>query len=222
MISLVANLKGGTGKSTLAFNLAVWLASKGNPVTVFDLDPQATIRDVNKIRIQANCEPRLRIKHKAGDLQSHMEGEVLIDVGTSDMDRFSFALCQADRILIPILPSKIDILATQRFVQSVKEACSDGMPMLYGIINQADTYHGMIESGQAMAEIEKMKDIHLISSHWQQRSIYRRAMSEGLAVFELEPNGKAANEVDNLANILYATSVFQCDAGQPQSVGGSV
>ena len=45
METLVANFKGGTGKSTVVFNLAVWLAANGRDVTVADLDPQRTIVD---------------------------------------------------------------------------------------------------------------------------------------------------------------------------------
>ena len=44
MLTVVGNLKGGTGKSTVAFNLAVWLAHDRPGVRVFDLDPQATLK----------------------------------------------------------------------------------------------------------------------------------------------------------------------------------
>ena len=40
MITVIANLKGGTGKSTVTFNLAVWLRSTDRRVAVIDLDPQ--------------------------------------------------------------------------------------------------------------------------------------------------------------------------------------
>ncbi len=40
MLTVVGNLKGGTGKSTVAFNLAVWLAHEQPGVMAFDFDPQ--------------------------------------------------------------------------------------------------------------------------------------------------------------------------------------
>ena len=46
MLTVVGNLKGGTGKSTVAFNLAVWLAHDKTGVMAFDLDPQCTLIDV--------------------------------------------------------------------------------------------------------------------------------------------------------------------------------
>ena len=46
MITVVGNLKGGTGKSTVAFNLSIWVATNRNVYTVvYDLDPQATLTD---------------------------------------------------------------------------------------------------------------------------------------------------------------------------------
>ena len=45
MITVIANLKGGTGKSTVTFNLAIWLQSMGRRVTAIDLDPQQTLAD---------------------------------------------------------------------------------------------------------------------------------------------------------------------------------
>lgn len=52
MITLIGNLKkGGTGKSTVTFNLALWVATRHNKhVIVYDLDPQATTSDAFEIR----------------------------------------------------------------------------------------------------------------------------------------------------------------------------
>ena len=43
MITIIANLKGGSGKSTVAFNLAVWLEKNNRPVIGYDLDPQRKV-----------------------------------------------------------------------------------------------------------------------------------------------------------------------------------
>ena len=57
MLTVVGNLKGGTGKSTVAFNLAVWLAHGKAGVRTFDLDPQATLTDVAQVRLEDGYEP---------------------------------------------------------------------------------------------------------------------------------------------------------------------
>ncbi|HAT50499.1 MAG TPA: chromosome partitioning protein, partial [Alphaproteobacteria bacterium] len=61
MITVIGNLKGGCGKSTITFNLAVWLAVKGCNVICFDLDPQSTLSDVNEVRMEEGVTPELKI-----------------------------------------------------------------------------------------------------------------------------------------------------------------
>ena len=51
MITVIANLKGGTGKSTVTFNLAVWLRSTDRRVAVIDLDPKKTMTDEAALRV---------------------------------------------------------------------------------------------------------------------------------------------------------------------------
>ena len=49
-IVVLGNLKGGCGKSTVVFNLAVWLATAGNRPILVDLDPQRTLSDLVAVR----------------------------------------------------------------------------------------------------------------------------------------------------------------------------
>ena len=65
MITVIGNLKGGTGKSTVTFNLALWVATRRNKhVLVYDLDPQATTTDAFQIRQEEGYYRSLRPKHK--------------------------------------------------------------------------------------------------------------------------------------------------------------
>ncbi len=63
MITLIGNLKGGTGKSAVTFNLAVLLAAKKKSVTVFDLELQATF---NCRRVHETDEAAYAIKSLNG------------------------------------------------------------------------------------------------------------------------------------------------------------
>jgi len=211
MITLIGNLKGGTGKSTVTFNLAVWLAAQKKSVTVFDLDPQATLSDVTQVRISENYEPHLSIKQNISELDKCKNTEILIDVGTSDMDAFKSAVTVADRILIPITPSQADIWSTQRFMKIVGDnSTKKTTPKLYGFINRADTHHGVRETDEAAHAIKGLNELALVDIRWHQRTAYRRSFSEGLAVFEMEPRSKAATEVNQLATVLYS-SLFIVD-----------
>ena len=123
MITVIGNLKGGTGKSTVAFNLALWLLESGHDVDLCDLDPQATLRDAADVRVELGFEPTLSVW---GRVPSKAKGQVLIDVGVSDQPAMRRALAKADRILIPVAPSQADVWSTQQFVDIL--AFSDVLP----------------------------------------------------------------------------------------------
>lgn len=211
MITVIGNLKGGTGKSTVTFNLAVWLAMQQKSVTVFDLDPQATLSDVAQVRSSEDYDPILTVKKNISELNKSKNSEVLIDVGTADMDAFKSAVTVADRIVIPITPSQADIWSTQRFMKIVRDCSTKkNKPKLFGFINRADTHRGVRETNEAEQAIKNLSDLALVDIRWYQRTAYRRSFSEGLAVFEMEPGSKAATEVNQLATILYS-SLFIVD-----------
>jgi len=204
MITVVGNLKGGTGKSTVTFNLAVWLALNDHDVKIFDLDPQATLSDVGDIREEDEYEPRIAVSNLVNKIKSAKEEEILIDVGTADTDAMRKAIALTDRIIVPVPPSQADIWSTQRFIQMVRDICGKGnMPQMLGFVNRADTHKGVRETGEAEDAIKILPHIDLIETRLYQRTTYRRSFSEGLAVFELEPKGKAAAEVNKFASIVY-------------------
>lgn len=205
MITVVASLKGGSGKSTVAFNLAVWLALADESIQVIDLDPQATLRDVAEVREEEGYLPRIEVKGK-----KHLDpdrlagfGEVLIDIGTADIEMMKRALRLADRILVPVPPSQADIWSTQRFIQFVKSLKREQMPQIVGFINRGDTHHAIRETDEAAAALVSLPGMKFIKPRLSQRTIFRRSFSEGLAVFELNPKGKGAKELNALCASLY-------------------
>ncbi len=204
MITVVGNLKGGTGKSTVTFNLAVWLALNDHEVQLFDLDPQATLSDVGDIREEDEYEPVISISNSMTELQNAHKEEVLIDIGTADTESMKKAIALTDRIIVPVPPSQADIWSTQRFIKMVLDVRGKkNMPQMLGFVNRADTHRGVRETGEAEDALKMLPYIDLIETRLYQRTTYRRSFSEGLAVFELEPKGKAAAEVNKFASIVY-------------------
>ena len=112
MITVIGNLKGGTGKSTVAFNLAVWLATNGRDVSLFDLDPQATLTDVAQIREEEEYLPAIKVTNDITRLKARKNKEILVDVGTADFESMKLALSLADRLVVPVPPSQADIWST--------------------------------------------------------------------------------------------------------------
>ena len=198
MITVVGNLKGGTGKSTVVFNLAIWQEYQGTPVRLFDLDPQGTLSDTIEVRTEELYEPALRVETK---LPSRIKGEAFVDVGTSDMDALRHALGRADRIIMPVTPSQADVWSTQRFIGIIMDATKrkKKKPDLVAFINRADTHHMTRENDETHDALAQLKGVEILKSRLSQRIDFRRSFSEGLSVFELNPSGKAAAEIDALA-----------------------
>jgi len=206
MITVIANLKGGSGKSTVSFNLAIWLADRGFDVQAVDLDPQLTLYDVAQIRKDEGHEPELNVRAETmPNLDKDIESEIIFDVGAANSEGMREAIRHADQIIIPVPPSQPDVWATQRFLKIVREA-RDGISgdlNIYVFVNRADTHHAVRESDDTEAALAQLPGVTLLPQRLHQRTIYRRSMSEGLAVFELWRGSKGSNEFDAFASALY-------------------
>jgi chromosome partitioning protein len=207
MITVIGSLKGGSGKSTITFNLAIWLALAERRVAVIDADPQGTLTDVLEVRREEGYEPSVERLDTAqmqyGDGFDGYE-EVLIDVGTASMENLKAAIRIADRLLVPVPPSQADIWSTQRFLRFVASVAAEREPEILGFINRGDTHRSVRETHEAAAALVSLPGIRYLKPKLSQRTAYRRSFSEGLAVFEQEPRGKGAAEWNALAAVLYA------------------
>ena len=205
MITIVGSLKGGSGKSTLTFNLAVWLVMAEVGVTLVDADPQATLTDVVDVRGEEGFKPRIAVFDKDALDESRLReaDETLIDVGTSDMESLRRALALCDRVVVPVPPSQADIWSTQRFIQMIATVERATPPEIIGFINRGDTHHAVQETNETAAALVSLPGLRFIKPRLSQRTVFRRSFSEGLAVFELEPRGKGAREFMSLTAALY-------------------
>ena len=95
MLTVIGNLKGGTGKSTVAFNLAVWLAHDNTDVHLFDLDPQETLMDTAEIREEDGYEPVIEVSNDVDELEMlqyyglyrmSINDQVEVDIGIGGID----------------------------------------------------------------------------------------------------------------------------------------
>ncbi|CAK0758813.1 hypothetical protein CCP3SC15_2420002 [Gammaproteobacteria bacterium] len=113
MIILVGNLKGGTGKSTIAFNLAVWSAYQQKRTLLVDADPQHTTSDFITLRREEGHQPMIyslvaeerRLGEELNNVENIFEN-ILVDIAAGDREAFSAALKVADRLLIPFYPAR--------------------------------------------------------------------------------------------------------------------
>ena len=218
MITVIANLKGGSGKSTVAFNLAVWLERSGRKVIGYDLDPQCTFSDLGMLRREIGNKPDIEIHSVRAvlgeQLMAHGESEVLVDVGAANMAAMKEAMATADRVLIPVPPSQADVWATQRFLHIVgpdMEAVKlNGRHKTMAFVNRADTNQSIRETQETEEALRMLPGIdEVMPQCLKMRTSFRRSLSEGLAVFEMWPRSKAADEFRVLAAALYPEVVGQ-------------
>ncbi len=210
MLTVIGSLKGGSGKSTVSFNLAVWLAMAEIDVVVVDADPQATLTDVVHIRTEDGYEPAIKIlpRKKINAQLARAADEVLIDIGMADIESVKKSIQLCERIIMPVPPSQADIWSAQRFIKFVQaERGKKKMPELLCFINRADTHHSVRESDEAAAALIAMQKVKFIKPRLSQRTIFRRSFSEGLAVFELDPRSKGATEWTALCAALYPNAL---------------
>lgn len=215
MITVIGSLKGGSGKSTTSFNLAVWLLSQGKNAAIFDLDPQQTLTDAAEFRAEDGWEPALApiSREDIGDIKKALlkagkdYDEVLVDIGNSDMDAVHAAYQAADRIIVPVLPSQSDVWSLQRFLKSLKSLKGKKRNLeVVTYINRADTHYAVLETVETIEVLNQLPGTTFVKKMLGQRTSFRRAFSEGLSVFEMEPRGKAAAEFLLLAKALYPKS----------------
>ncbi len=205
MVTVIGNLKGGSGKSTVTFNLALWLVQAGKTVLAYDLDLQRTLSDVVQVRQEEGYEPPLTV-YTDLNLPKHFQYEAVMDVGTGNMALMRRALSLADRVVVPVVPSQADIWSTQRFLYFIASEVRGKPPEISMFINRADTHSSIRESEQAYQALTALPGVKVLDIRLHQRVVYRRSFSEGLAVFELEPSGKATKEFEKLAKLLYSSS----------------
>jgi len=197
--TLVINSKGGSGKTTITTNLASYFAAQNIPTTIMDYDPQGSSLHWLRTRTRpgariygANAAPQ-----KGGRIRSvemHVPADtqqLLIDApaGTSGL-LLQEMLSKADRILVPVAPSAIDIHATANFVRDL---------LLLGRIRSRNIQLAVVanrvrSSMPVYQPLERfLNSLGLpFLTRISDSDVYIKAAEAGIGVFEMAPPAAAA------------------------------
>ncbi|HEX5056234.1 MAG TPA: ParA family protein [Gammaproteobacteria bacterium] len=189
---MVMNAKGGSGKSTIATNLAGCYAEQGGKVLLADYDPQESSLDWLRVRpkgrpliwgVAAHREtlrPQRDIDVVIIDAPAAVHGAELRELAK-----------KADTFIVPVLPSPIDMRAAWRFVKELKDS---------GPLSRKQTKIGLVanrsrEFTNIYAELDEflsnLKNVAPYITSLRESQNYIRAARQGLSIFEFAQGATA-------------------------------
>lgn len=191
----ILSQKGGVGKTTLATCLAVAAEQDGKSSVIFDLDPQATAsfwKDTRGSLTPAvvSIQP-VRIASMLKSAKEAGTNIVIIDGAAIARDVAYEAARAADFVLIPTRTAVFDTMSMLSTMEIVRQQHKPFSVVLTFVppIGRETT-----DAIEAVSELNS----EICPVHIGNRKAYFRAQSQGLAVQEYEPGGKAGDEVKKL------------------------
>lgn len=197
---MVLNPKGGCGKSTLSTNLASFFALDGEPVYLVDFDVQGSSMDWLDVRPESAPPIQGVPADEKGFLIPHGNGVVIMDAPAGiHGKRLKQYVKRAQTLLIPVLPSPMDMRATARFVEEL---------LLVGRVSREKTRIAVV----ANRVREHTRIYHSLERFLEQLSIpfltslrdsqnYIRAAEQGLGIFEL-PTHEVRQDIEQWQPLL--------------------
>lgn len=184
---LIANPKGGSGKTTLATNLAGYLAKAGCRVMLGDTDRQLSARDW--LGVRPSVLPEIRTWEVDRDAPAHPPkgtSHVVLDSPAGLHGKFLEKVLKAvSRVIVPVQPSYFDILATRQFLDVLLEEKA---------VRKARTHIAVVgmrvdARTRAAAELERFLasyDLPVLT-YLRDTQLYVQVAANGMTLFDLPP-----------------------------------
>jgi len=187
----VLSEKGGSGKTTIATNLATAFHLDGAETLLVDADPQGTARDWGAASdtdtpVVAGVD-RPSLDEDVPRLGSRFD-LVVIDGAPRLHEVLVSAVQASDLVLVPVRPSAADIWSAETII----EACrAYGVPARFVVSAQIV---GTALAGSVQDALESF-DVPVLNARLSQRVAFTEALGAGQSVLQYKPKGKAAGEV---------------------------
>jgi chromosome partitioning protein len=182
---LIANPKGGSGKTTLATNIAGWLAGKRQRVMLSDSDPQRSASDW--------LARRPALFPPIGGITGEARKRELKDLATQWLvvdsaaglhgDALRDAIRRAEVLLVPVSPSRFDMAAMQRFL----ETSGDTKAVRQGGIDVGIVAMRVDARTRSAAELDEFLEgfDYPVVTHLRDTQVYVTCARDGSSVFDL-------------------------------------
>lgn len=197
MIISFVTQKGGSGKTTLAVNCAVAAASSAQnkkKVLIIDMDQQGSAESWYQDR-EADAPQLIKIGGRDLEKGIKLAAEqkfdfVLIDTPGRDEPAQAAAIRLADFCLVPCRPSPADMKATPPTVETIRRL---GKTAFFVLTQTPPRSFRIREAERGLNVLGTVCPIPIVA-----RAAYQDAQGAGLGVTEYEPEGKAAQEINDL------------------------
>ena len=197
----VAQQKGGSGKTTLAANLAVEYRRRGHTVSVLDTDPQGSLgrwfmarrdRLADEEGLDFATASAWGVSYEMEKLRKNNE-IVIIDTPPKIDSDLKPTLRASNVIIVPVATSHVDLWATESILDM---AHREKRPVLL-VLNRASS------RARLTAEVSAQHDTldgDRAATVLGSRVVYAEVLGQGLGVAEKAPKGPAAAEISALAD----------------------
>lgn len=206
---LVANAKGGSGKSTVSTNLAAAMALHGFQTTLVDADPQQTATfwlnqrtgDLPAIfGVNGAPQPSRPTLDWVVRVPPTSERIIIDSPGGIDSIRLGDLIDKVDLIVIPLLPSAIDIHATTEFIKNIflSGAYRNSGKQILVVGNRVNRRNKYFHALNRFLNALRISDIiHLPDSY-----IFLRCADEGKGVLDLEQTARNKDVLEAVENLV--------------------
>ena len=202
---VVLNPKGGSGKTTLAFNLAGYIASTGRKVALVDMDRQGS--STRWLQNRNADHPRI---HGISSPETNGSGDRIVDIpddidiavidapaGVSGSELIDYT-CGAHAILLPVLPSDLDIHAAARLVKDLLLVAqvsrrNGRLAVVANRVNERTVAY------QQLSSFLKRLSIAVVGTLRDTQN-YVWAASSGLSIHEMQPS-RVGRDLEQWASV---------------------